>query len=26
VPSVGEWIDVQRPLTQVLADVLLWEK
>ncbi|MSO59576.1 MAG: hypothetical protein EXQ63_04550 [Ilumatobacteraceae bacterium] len=26
VPSIGEWIDVQRPLTQVQVDVLQWAK
>ena len=24
IPSVGEWIDVQRPLTQVQVDLLQW--
>ncbi len=26
VPPIGEWIDVQRPLTQVQIDVLQWAK
>jgi len=26
VPAVGEWLDVQRPLTQVQVDVLQWSR